>query len=738
MGTLDLRPGIEIPAQDGVAGGETPFWVAIHGTTAYVTSQRDREVDVLAIGGRTPTLTTRIPVLGTPVEAVLNKAGTKLWVAADNADEVSQIDTKTDTVRATIPTEAAAGLLSPQPRYRGVAPNALALSADEGTLYVTNGGENAVAVIKLGAHPHVTGLMPTGYYPNSVAISNGWMYVVNEKSDTPPNPNNCNSSVGDITPAPGYLSTCSENDYILQLSGGGLLAEPIPTSKAARNLLTLTVAADDNFIHVPNPSASAVMAALHTRIKHVIYIVKENRTYDQILGDLGEGNGDPSLAEFGQAITPNFHAIARQFVDLDNFEDPGEVSGNGWPWSTEARETDFNIKTIPLDYSSLETDAPYDAEGQVRGVNVLATNAEWSAADPAWTNDPNLLPGTNSDDEPDGPNDDDGNGAKQNGHIWDSALAAGLTVRNYGFFCDENRYSASYGNYNAANDVQIPEDPTPFKDGIVQAYPAIDTLIPITDPYYRSFDNAYPDLYRTDEWTREFNSDEASGTLPALEMVRFNHDHMGDFSTAIAGVNTPELQQADDDYSVGLIAQTVANSKDADDTLIFVVEDDAQDGPDHVDADRSTAYVIGPYVKQGAVVSDKYNTVNMIATIEQILGMEPLNINDANAAPMSDVFDLTKTSWSYRASPSRYLYGTTLTGLPPQQGHADPIPTSSHPASYWTAVTRGYDWTHEDHIPSALFNRVLWRGLMGNRPYPTRRSGLDLSHVDQVSLRISR
>ena len=735
LGTLDLRPGIENAAQGGVAGGETPFWVAIHGTTAYVTSERDREIDVLDISGTTPLLKTRIPVLGNPIEAVLNKAGTTLYVAADNADEVHVIDTATNRVTASVPTEAPAGLLSSQPRYRGVAPNALALSADESTLYVTNGGENAVAVIKLGANPQVIGLLPTGYYPNSVAVSNGWMYVVNEKSDTPPNPGNCTSSVGSIQPPPSYLSSCSQNAYILQLSGGGLLAAPIPTTTVAQNLLTLTVAADDNFIHLPNLLEKTTMSALHGLIKHVIYIVKENRTYDQILGDLGEGNGDPSLTEFGQAITPNFHAISKQFVDLDNFEDPGEVSGNGWPWSTEARETDFNIKTMPLNYSSLTTDAPYDAEGQMREVNLLATNAERSTADPAWTNDPNLLPGTNSDDEPDGPNDDDGNGATQNGHIWDAALAAGLSVRNYGFFCDENRYSASYGNYNTAKDKQVPEDPTPFKDGVVQAYPDLDTLIPITDPYYRSFDNAYPDLYRVNEWQREFSNYEATGTLPALSMVRMNHDHMGDFSTAIAGVNTPELQQADDDYSVGLIAQTVAHSKDADDTLIFVVEDDAQDGPDHVDAHRSTAYVIGPYVKQGAVVDDRYTTVNMIATIEDILGMEPLNINDANALPMWTAFDLTKRNWTYSATPSAYLYSTTLTGLPQQAASADPIPTSTHGAAWWAAQTVGYHWIPEDHVPTAKFNALLWRGLMGDRPYPTARSGIDMTHVQKAAFK---
>ena len=733
-GELDLRPGLINPAQAGVPGGETPFWVAIHGKTAYVTAQRDREVDVLSIAGTTPVLTARIAVKGTPNEATLNKAGTRLYVAADNADMVHVIDTAINSVTQSIAVAAPYNYLTQAPRYRGVAPNALALSADESTLYVSNGGENAIAIVRLGANAETTALLPTGFYPNSVVLANGWIYAVSEKSDAPPNPNNCTSSVYAIVPAPPYAATCSQNEYILQLEGGDLLAEPLPANPVSLAALTIQVGLNDGFLGLPNPADASTMAALRSRIKHIIYIVKENRTYDQILGDLGEGNGDASLAEFGQAITPNFHAIARQFVDLDNFEDPGEVSGNGWPWSTEARETDFNVKNIPLNYSSLQTNAAYDAEGQVRGVNVLPTNAERSAADPAWNDDPNLLPGIGSDDEPDGPNDDGASNTIDSGHIWNAALAAGLSARNYGFFCDENRYGTDYGNYNVTSDTQIPEDPTPYADKIVQAYPDVPALLPITDPYYRSFDNAYPDFYRVQEWTREFNNDEASGTLPNLTLLRFNHDHMGDFSTAIKGVNTPELQQADDDYSVGLVAQTVASSPDRDDTLIFVVEDDAQDGPDHVDAHRSTAYVIGPYVKQGAVVSARYTTVNMLRTIEDILGIGHLNINDANQVPMTDVFDLSKTSWSFTAAPSKYLYSTELP-LPTQQADAGPVPMSTHTASWWAEQTKGYDWTHEDHIPSAKFNLVLWRGLMGNRPYPSTRSGLDLSPVQKVSLK---
>ena len=729
LGSLDLRPGVENPAESGKPGGETPFWVtAVGNNLAYVTSQRDREVDALTLkNGSMGEVVARIPVEGTPVESIANRAGTRLYVAADNDDSVQVIDTATNKVIRRIPVAAPFGLLTGAPRYRGAAPNALALSADEKTLYVSNGGENAVAVVSLTGTPTERGLIPTGWYPNSVAVAHGWLYAVNGKSDPGPNPGNCNGSTYAYPSPPAFLPLCKPNQYVLQLEAGGLTAGPIPKGPTL-DALTVQVAKNDNILSPPTAHDQSVMATLHDRIKHVIYIVKENRTYDQILGDLGRGNGDPTLVEFGAAITPNFHALSDQFVDLDNFEDPAEVSGNGWEWSTAGREPDFNVKTIPLDYSSRPTNAPYNSEGQVRDVDVgQATTAQRQISDPAYPNDPNLLPGTGQDDEADGPADDeDGpNNTHGMGYVWNAALAAGLSVRNYGFFDDLDRYGAKPGNYGAA-DPQIPEDVTPFKDGVVQAYNTNPALIPVSDPYFRGFDNAYPDYYRVQEWNREFQGYEAKGTLPSLTLLRLMHDHMGKFSTALDGINTPELEQADDDYAVGLVAQTVAQSPDAGDTLIFVVEDDAQDGPDHVDAHRSTAYIVGPYVRQGAVVHHRYTTINMLATIEDVLGMQHLNLNDATQVPMTDAFDLGQSTWSYTATPSQYLYGTTLP-LPTRQADAGPIPRSTHDAAWWTAATHGYDWTHEDRVPAVAFNEVVWHGLFGARPYPTTRSGTDLT-----------
>ena len=724
---LDLRPGISDPAKAGIAGGESPFGVAIAGNdTAYVSSLRDREIDVLSLSGAAPTVRARIAVRGTPNRLVLNRNATRLYVACDNDDSVQVIDTGALRVIATIPVATPDGIVQARTRYRGAAPNALALSDDESTLYVSNGGENAVAVVALSGTPHATALLPTGWYPDAVGVAGGWLYVVNGKSDPGPNPGQCQGHMKQSVPSPPpYAATCRQNQYVLQLEAAGLLAEPIP-AQADRHALTLQVGVNDGFARRPDPRDAATMAALHRRIRHVIYIVKENRTYDQILGDLGRGNGDPSIVEFGNAITPNFHAIARQFVDLDNFLDSGEVSGNGWQWSTASRETDVNEKTIPLEYSGRKTNAAYDAEGQNRGVDVgLATLAERRAAEPAYPNDPNLLPGTNDDAAPDGPDDDDdehGAGSRQHGYLWDAVLKAGLSVRNYGFYDDLDRYGARVKNFGKS-DVPFPEEREPFKNHVAVAVALNPELASRSDPYFRGFDNAMPDYWRYREWEREFTGYEKTGDLPSLSLVRLMHDHMGNFTDALDGVNTPELQQADNDYAVGLLADRVAHSRFARDTLIFVIEDDAQDGPDHVDAHRSTAYVIGPYVKRGAVVSTRYTTINMLRTIEDVLGTGHLNLNDAYQPPMTDIFDLKQARWSYDAAPSRYLLATAL---PLPQRHASlrgPIPRSTHDAAWWTANTPGYDWTHEDKVPTQPFNAVVWRGLHPDRAYPSVRDG---------------
>jgi hypothetical protein len=335
----------------------------------------------------------------------------------------------------------------------------------------------------------------------------------------------------------------------------------------------------------------------------------------------------------------------------------------------------------------------------------------------------NLLPGTSNIAAP-----DSSEGGVGEGFIWNAAGQAGLSIRNYGFFVDLTRYNLPAP---FASLFGIPEDPTPFQDNLQVSYSTSAFLTPYSDVYFRGFDNSFPDYYRFQEWNREFQQFDANGGLPALSLVRFMHDHTGNFSAAISGVNTPELQVADNDYAVGLMIQAVANSKRyKDNTLIFVIEDDAQDGGDHVDAHRSVAFIAGPYVKRGIVNSEFYNTVSMLRTIEDILGMPHLNQNDAVALPMADAFDLNKKKWTFTASPSALLSGTTLP-IPPSAFDRAALslhPKPLHDATWWAEQTKGMDFAIEDHLDAAKYNRILWAGIMGEQPYPTTRSGKDLRH----------
>jgi YVTN family beta-propeller protein len=656
-------------AQNSVSGGESPFGVAIKGnTTAYVSSERDREIDVVDIAQpAAPKLTARIPVLGNPNNIVLNAAQTLLLVAADNSDRVSVIDTATNRVVEDIRTTAPAGMMRGPEQLPGAAPNSLVLSPDEKTLYVTNGGMNAIAVISLGAgQPNrVIGLIPTGWYPQSISISRDgkMLYDVNSKSDPGPNP----LYYGIESPNSTFRPHEAANQYILQLEKAGLQAIPVP-NRAELAWLTRKVSANNFLDTVPNPQDEQIMAALRQHIKHVIYIIKENRTYDQILGDLDRGNGDPRLAEFGQVVTPNQHRLAQQFVDLDNILCSGEVSGNGWPWSTAARETDFNVKSVPLSYAG-------------RG----APHGDAAA---------------------DGPE-----GQKQEGYIWDSAFRHDLTIRNYGF--------------EARTPPKAPEVPDPFASHTVVDIAVWPHLANVTDPYFRAFDNAYPDFRRELEWEREFDQYVANRNLPDLEFVRFMHDHEGNFSNAIDGINTPEKQTADNDYAVGKLIDRVAHSPYASSTLIFIIEDDAQNGPDHVNAHRTIAFIAGPYVKQGSVVHERYSTVNMIRTIEDVLGIGHLNLNDAYQRPMTAVFDLKQSAWTYDAIMPKPIERELVPAQ--KQGLIGPTYHDAQSAEYWARQTRGFDWSQEDRVPAVLFNQIIWKGLTGGLPYPAIRDQQDLS-----------
>jgi YVTN family beta-propeller protein len=730
---LDLRPGVINPAQTGVAGGEFPYWVSIVGnSTAYVTSIRDREVDVVNIAG-TPSVIKRIPVPGSPNRSVLSADQTLVYVAQDNSDSIAVISTGTNTVVGEI--EVGAPLPTPFPNpghttYNGANPNSVALSPDGKTLYVSEGALNAVAVVPLSHDvddSRVAGLIPTGFYPNSVSVSPDGkrLYIVNGKSANGPNPQYCHNGVPN---GEGLTPNCNaSNQYDWQLTKAGFQTLPVPSTRELSRL-TQKVLENDHFTRTLSWDQQQKMAELHKKIQHVIYIIKENRTYDQILGDLPVGNGDPDITQFGQAITPNLHAIASNFVDFDNFYDVSEVSGDGWPWSTSARTTDTIEKEIPVEYAGRGGDD--NAEGTNRNINVgIGSFAARTAADPlgAVAGDTtggaaNLLPGTGNVAAP-----DSSEGGEGEGYIWNAAAAAGLSVRDYGMFIDLARY-----NLPAPFDTLfgIPEDPTPFADNLQASYSTSPFLAPFTDIYFRGFDNSFPDYYRFQEWNREFRQFDANGGLPALSLVRLMHDHTGNYSTSISGVNTPELDEADNDYAVGLLVQAVANSKSySKNTLIFVIEDDSQDGGDHVDAHRSIAFIAGPYVKQGVVNSHMYNTVSMLRTIEDVLGMPHLNQNDASALPMVEAFDLDQKDWTFTAVPSVLLSGTTLPiPLSVFKTHGVVIGSMKplHDSTWWANATKGMDFSVEDHLDAQKYNRILWAGTMGDTPYPAARSGLDL------------
>jgi hypothetical protein len=355
-------------------------------------------------------------------------------------------------------------------------------------------------------------------------------------------------------------------------------------------------------------------------------------------------------------------------------------------------------------------------------VNVAIPTLEGRiAANPLTPNDPDLLPGQMDIAAPDGPD-----GEVGAGFVWNSALRAGLSVRNYGFRIDAARY-----NLADAVGLNFPRLRNPAATKTVIAVAADAALAPYTDPYYRGFDQSFPDYYRFKEWEREFDADYAglgSAGLPALSLVRLAADHTGNFDAAIDGVNTPELQQADNDYAVGLLVEKIARSKYANDTLVFIIEDDAQDGPDHVDAHRTVALVAGAWVKRGAVVSARFNSVDFLRTIEMVLGLEPLNINDALGQPMAELFTDSPQPWSFTARPSAYLYRTALPIGSAPAGLALPKPT--HDAAYWTAATRGMDFSAEDRFDFATYSRILWKGMMGARPYPAIKARPDADDDD--------
>jgi YVTN family beta-propeller protein len=688
------------------ARGEFPYGVAVRSDAdgrfaeAYVSSLRDGEILCVTASGRIVT----IPTGDGPNNLALSPDGAFLYVVNGNSDTVTVIDTKRDVAVSTIP------LGRRGERFTGANANGLAPSPDGKRLYVTLGGENALAVVDIAAG-RVAGRIPTGWYPTGVAVSHDGraLYVVNEKSNPGPDPAN-----GYGTAAGKRQNPTHQNQYGWAQEKAGLLYLPVP---GAATLAALSARVDANNGLANRKRTDALMSYLHRKIAHVIFITNENRTYDQVLGDLPRANGDPSLTTFPQPISPNHHAFATGFVTLDNFYDPAESSGVGWNWSVAGHANDYTERAQAVLYGNAEfSGLTYDYQGVVRNIALgLPQSGGKNEFDERITGvlDPtggsSILPGPK--DVAASLGDGDDSSEATGGYIWDDALRHGKSVRDYGEHVDLTYYDPHSGPY------YIPVSRTPFASHVRQAIATKPALAPLTDIFYRGFDQNVPDVFRYEEWKREFDRYVRNGNLPDLELMTVPHDHFGDFATALDGLTTPALQFADNDYALGKIVEAVSHSPYWNETAIFIIEDDSQSGPDHVSTHRSTAFVLSPYVKRRALDHRFYTTDSVLRTIELILGLDPLSIEDADAPPMSSVFTRVPDSKPYTAIVPGPLCGPTVAKDLVGAACSDPhvMRTAAlrdlHDGAWWAARTAGFDFRGPDRVDAAAFDALLQSGM---------------------------
>ena len=444
-------------------------------------------------------------------------------------------------------------------------PTALGLSADGKFLYSVASGNNAIVVTDVtNERTELVGVIPTGWYPTAVhALSDGRLIYLNGKGN--------GSHPAPRGPNPNRRG--EEQQYVAALEVGSLGFLPPLNRELFRQLTSRVIAntayedglLDDAGIPAGNPIPARPGGV--SPIRHVIYVVKENRTYDQLLGAFKGGNGDPGLVVFGDAITPNHHKIAREFVLLDNFYATGSVSADGQNWTAGAIANDFVEKMWPSYYGRRRQ--VYDFEG-----------GETTAVPAA-------------------------------GYLWTNALGLGLSVRNYGMWT-----APGHGETGSVRVL----DPA---------------LAPHTNREFPPFDLDVSDQTRVDVFFRDFKRLEASGELPRLMMVRLPGDHTAGREP---GKRTPRATMAEHDLALGRLVEAVSQSKSWPETAVFIVEDDSQDGADHVDSHRSLAFVVSPYAKRGVVDSTLYTTTSVLRTIELILGLRPMSQFDAAATPMANAF----------------------------------------------------------------------------------------------------
>ncbi len=612
-----------------------PYTVVVDptGKRAYVSLWNKAAVSVLDVA--TKKIIATWPTERHPTEFALTADGKTLFVACANSTKVSVIDTEAGKGLETL----SCSLYPTAPS--GNTPNSMSLTPDGQVLFVANADANNISVFNV-AEPGKAkplGFIPAGWYTTSVRFNpvDKRIYFANGKGTTPKaNPQGPQPAVQGKT----------IRQYIGDLYRGTLGILPMPTpeqmAKLSKEAYACSPLRSDAGATVEAPKGNPIPAKVgdSSPIKHCIYIIKENRTYDQILGDLEKGNGDPGLCLFPERVTPNHHKLAREFVLLDNFYVEGEVSADGHEWSMGAYATDYVEKVWPLNYrgSPYKKLSEYPSEG-----------AHDAIARPAG------------------------------GYIWDRAAEAGVSYRSYGEWVENGK---------------TPNDP---------GRATVKALEGHIDPMFRGYDLDYPDVKRTERFIEELKRFEREGEMPRLQIVRLPNDHT--YGTR-AGRLTPTAMVADNDLALGRLVEAVSKSKFWKDTAIFVVEDDAQNGPDHVDAHRTIAYVISPYTKRGIIDSSFYSTSSMLRTMELILGLKPMSQFDAAARPMYASFQQTPDLRPYEH-------------VTPQVDM-----TEKNAATAWGAeLSEKFNLAKEDAADDLLFNEVIWRSVKGAKspmPPPVR------------------
>ena len=557
-----------------------------------------------------------------PNDMCLSGDGKYLFVANADDNSVSVINAKTKKVVETLN----AALYPDAPD--GSTTNAVALSPDNKMLYVANADNNCIAVFDV-EHPGSSksnGFIPAGWYPTAIKIIGKKIYVANGKGYT--------SKANPLAPDPVHEAgqTFHQGDttrrlgsqYIGGLFKGTLSIITVPTAKQ------LSVYSEAVYANTPYSKTKETLSAGEegnpvprkvgdsSPVRYVFYILKENRTYDQVLSDIPEGNGDTSLLLFGGNITPNQHALAKEFVLLDNFYVDGEVSADGHNWSMGGYANDYLEKNWPTNYGG--RGGAYDAEG----TREIANNRD--------------------------------------GFIWDQCNRASVSYRTYGEFAD---------NYK----------------------PNLPVLKDHFCPYYTSWDQTVRDTTRVGQWKRDFDSLLALNKLPQLSTLRIINDHTEGLSK---GRPSPFAHVADNDLAVGMFVDYLSKSPVWKESVVFIIEDDAQDGPDHVDAHRSTAYVAGGFIKRKFVDHTMYSTSSVLRTIELILGLPPMTQYDAAATPMWRCFSKTADLSPFNHLPAEY-----------------DLNEKNIAENEWQRKSEGFDFSKEDRIPDREFTEVIWKAVKG-------------------------